>query len=212
MPTLAEQVAVISDASIEDLEAIWNLPARQIGPALLDLLPAVIDTWALAAGAFAADWYDDRREEADVKGRFRAVVPDLGDLGAEELARWGSAPVDLDVPDLRLARSRIEGGLQRRVTNVSRQTVMTSSIEDPQARGWQRVARSGGCAFCQMLAGRGAVYTEKSADFGAHDYCHCSATPAWSGRSKAVRAYVPTDRSITDADRARTREWIAANT
>lgn len=212
MPTLAEQVALISQASVEDLEAIWNLPTAQLGQALLDLLPSLIDTWATAAGSFTADWYDDRREEADVKGRFRAIVPDLGDLGAKELARWGAAPLDLDVPNLPLVRSRVEGGLQRRVTNMSRKTVMTSSIEDPQARGWQRMARSNGCPFCQMLAGRGFIYSEKSADFGAHDYCHCSAVPAFSGRPVPVRAYKPTDRTITDADRARTREWLASNT
>lgn len=211
MATLAQQVAVISDASIEDLEAIWSLPARQIGPALLDLLPAIVDTWALAAGSFTADWYDDQRDEAEVKGRFRALVPNLGDLGAEQLARWGAAPIDLDTPDLNLVRSRIEGGLQRRVTNASRTTVMTSAIEDPQARGWQRVARSGGCAFCVMLASRGAVYTEKSADFGSHDYCHCSAAPAWGGRELAVKPYRPSGRDITEADRTRVREWIAAN-
>jgi hypothetical protein len=30
-----------------------------------------------------------------------------------------------------------------------------------------------------MLLGRGAVYTEASADFEAHDHCNCGAAPAW---------------------------------
>jgi hypothetical protein len=30
-----------------------------------------------------------------------------------------------------------------------------------------------------MLIGRGAVYTEASVDFEAHDHCHCGAEPAW---------------------------------
>lgn len=211
-PTLAEQVAVISAAATEDLSGIWSLPSpNEVIQGLFDLLPALIDTWAIAAGSFTADWYDNLREERNVKGRFHAIVPDLGDLGAEPLAHWGIEPINLDEPDIRLARSRVEGGLQRRVTNASRTTVMTSSLEDPQARGWQRVARSGGCAFCVMLAGRGTIYGEKSAAFGAHDFCNCSAAPAWGGQPVPVKPYKPTGRNITDADRARTREWIKAN-
>ena len=212
-PSLAEQVAIISATTAEALSTVWDgLPPSAAIQALFDLLPAVVDTWALAAGAFTADWYDNLREDNGIRGRFTATVPEAKDLGAEELARWAAQPINLDEPDFRLARSRAEGGLQRRITNVARETVMTSSIEDPQARGWQRVARSGGCAFCQMLAGRGIVYSEKSASFGAHDYCHCSAVPAWGGKPVPVRAFKPSARTVTDADRARVREWIKANT
>lgn len=212
-PSLAEQIAIISATAAEDLSAVWDgLPPRLAIQALMDLLPAVVDTWALAAGAFAADWYDDRREDEGIKGRFTAIVPETDDLGAEQLARWAAQPINLDEPDFRLARSRAEGGLQRRITNMARDTVMTSSIEDPQARGWQRVARSGGCPFCRVLAGRGTVYSSKSANFGAHDYCHCSAVPAWGGKPVPVKAFTPSARTITDADRARVRDWIAANT
>jgi hypothetical protein len=211
-PTLAEQIAVITSTAFEDLSPLWvSLSPQEAAEALFDMLPAIVDTWATASGAFAADWYDDQREDNEIRGRFHAIVPDLGDLGAEQLAGWGAEPLRREIPDLRLTRSRIEGGLQRRITNVARDTVMTSAIEDPQSRGWQRVARSGGCSFCVMLAGRGAIYTSKSADFGAHDFCHCSATPAWSGKEIPVKPYRPSSREITDADRARVREWIKAN-
>jgi hypothetical protein len=56
---------------------------------------------------------------------------------------------------------------------------MGSSIADPKARGWMRVG-SGRCDFCRMLIGRGAVYTESTVDFHAHDHCGCGATPAWA--------------------------------
>jgi hypothetical protein len=36
------------------------------------------------------------------------------------------------------------------------------------------------CDFCEMLADRGAVYGEASADFEAHDHCSCSAEPVFA--------------------------------
>lgn len=214
MPTLAESVAVITATAVDDLSVVWKLPSQAVLEALFELLPGIIDTWAMAAGSFTADWYDNRREQAKIKKAFFAIVPDLGDTGATQLAMWGAAPLTQlnKPPDFDLARSRVEGGLQRRITNHSRQTVITSSLKDPEALGWQRVSRPDGCGFCRMLAGRGAIYSEKGAAFGAHDYCHCYATPAWGGQPVPVRPFKPTGRNITDADRARTREWIKANT
>lgn len=46
---------------------------------------------------------------------------------------------------------------------------------DPKARGWRRVASGRACSFCLMLASRGVVYREDTADFQAHDHCGCSA-------------------------------------
>lgn len=211
-PTLAEQIAVITAVATEDLTPVWTgLTPNEATSALLELLPSVVDTWGYASAAFSADWYDNQREDYGIGGRFTAAIPDLGDTGATELALWAAEPINLDEPDWTLARSRVEGGLQRRITNFSRETIMNSAIDDPQARGWQRVARSGGCAFCVMLAGRGTVYSKKSVRFGAHDHCHCSAVPAWGGKAAPVKPYKPSGRNITDADRARIREWISAN-
>jgi hypothetical protein len=70
------------------------------------------------------------------------------------------------------------GSVSRLVLNAGRQTVMRSVIRDLRGKGWERVT-SGGCSFCRMLAGRGSVYTEESADFNAHDHCACSAQPVY---------------------------------
>jgi hypothetical protein len=55
---------------------------------LRDILPALVDTYGQAAGALAADWYDEARDEAGVRGRFRALVADVPDPGADALAGW----------------------------------------------------------------------------------------------------------------------------
>lgn len=60
-----------------------------------------------------------------------------------------------------------------------RQTIVDTVNTDRQARGWMRETSGKPCDFCEMLAGRGAVYTEATVDFAAHDGCSCSAAPAW---------------------------------
>src|SRR5450756_974958 len=50
------------------------------------------------------------------------------------------------------------------------------SVADRRARGWAR-AGTGRCDFCAMLIGRGAVYTEATANFETHDHCGCVAVP-----------------------------------
>lgn len=70
------------------------------------------------------------------------------------------------------------GAATRLVLNAGRDTVRATAIADPRTAGWQRVT-SGGCDFCTMLAGRGSVYTEATADFESHDHCACSAEPVY---------------------------------
>lgn len=217
MPTVDELRTAILDLSAiaaADLRHLWRQAGddpRQVRQALADLLPAVVQTYGLAAGTVAADWYDDTRDELNIDGRFSAIVADLGDLGTDELAGFAVAPLFGASPDLARTRTIVEGGLQRRIANVARATVMGSAIEDPRARGWQRSAGPNSCPFCRMLEARGVVYSQRSADFGAHDHCDCVAVAAFSGRDLPVKPYQPASRNITDADRARTRDWIAQN-
>lgn len=70
------------------------------------------------------------------------------------------------------------GAAGRLVLDAGRETVRRSTLADPQAVGWQRVG-IGRCDFCRMLLGRGAVYSEETADFQAHDHCTCSAEPVF---------------------------------
>lgn len=168
-------IATLADIAANDLRILFRqFTTRDMAEqGLRDLLPQLIDTYGSAAGALAADWYDDLRDAAEAKGRFRAIPADLPDQGSTDaLARWAaSVATDLDT-----MLPLTIGGTQRRIANAARHTVMGSSIADPHARGWMR-AGAGDCEFCRMLIGRGAVYTSATVDFESHDHCGCVGVP-----------------------------------
>lgn len=172
----------------------------------MDVLPAIVETYGAAAATLAATWYDEARAKAAVKGAFAAIPVEAGDRGAQALAGWATTTgTDIDA-----IRVLVLGGLQRRIGDAARETVMGSAVADPQAQGWQRQA-FGGCEFCQMIAGRGVVFSEASADFASHDACRCVAVPAFDGHPRPVKPYTPSLRNASDADRARVREYLATH-
>lgn len=78
-----------------------------------------------------------------------------------------------------LALSATLGAVTRLALDGDRETVLESIRTDKVARGYQRITEGNACAFCDMLAGRGAVYGEESSTFQAHDHCACSSEPAF---------------------------------
>ena len=62
-----------------------------------------------------------------------------------------------------------------------RETLIGFLAEDDQALGWQRVTAADPCAFCAMIASRGAVFSASSADFESHDHCSCTPEPFYEG-------------------------------
>lgn len=81
--------------------------------------------------------------------------------GADEIARregkWEA---------MNRITSKLIGYSDRRVQNVYRDVINEASEGDPYSVGWQRLAYAGCCAFCRMMAGRGAVYkSNASASF-----------------------------------------------
>lgn len=203
---LRSDLATLTRSASNDLAALWRQvgSAAQAEVALRDILPDVIETYGAAAATVAADWYDDQRDKAGVGRRFVAIPAEIPEVGAQALVGWALT----EAQDMAGLERLILGGTQRRIVNFSRVTVMRSSIADPSATGWQRTG-SGSCAFCALLIGRGAVYTEASADFASHDHCNCSASPAFAGESKPVKPYTPGPRQGNKADYARARAYIA---
>ncbi len=208
--TLRSETDQVVQLASRDLTRLWALvnDGATADQALRDLLPAIVQEYGSLGAALAAEWYDQQRQKAGVRGRFTAIPIAADDRGSQALIEWA---LDKATNDESL-QSLILGGVQRRVADHVRYTIGGSSVADPAATGWQRVG-VGACkdGFCDMLIGRGAVYSEATADFASHDNCKCSAVPAWSGQPLPVKPFTPSLRGVSKADQSRVREWIATH-
>lgn len=102
-------------------------------------------------------------------------------LSATSIAALKTAASEGTAADLAIRNALVlaQGAMARLVLNAGRETVTKTLAGDSHAAGYQRVLGGGGCDFCQMLAGRGDVYSAETADFEAHDHCGCTAEPVY---------------------------------
>ena len=87
----------------------------------------------------------------------------------------------------RTALVRVTGTVGRHVLAGGRDTVVLSTASDKKAGGFQRVTSGAPCAFCVLVASRGPVFSENTADFQAHDHCACTGEPAYTGTAPPGR-------------------------
>ena len=78
-----------------------------------------------------------------------------------------------------IAQARMAAASLRQALDGGRETIATTVASDPEAVGYARVTSGRACEFCSMLADRGAVYSDDTVHFEAHDGCSCSAEPAY---------------------------------
>lgn len=205
---LIPDLKVVTGLALADLDPFEELSAEELLAAFGDVVPDLVDEWSLAGAAVAADYYDELRDRAGVKGRFSAIV-DPSDMGAGPLVGWSTEPLRQPEPDTVSALARLAGGLSKRIVNAANEVVTTSAKADPQARGWVRMAEDGACDFCVMIADRGGVYTEGTAQFATHEHCHCSAEPAFRG--EPAPKYVAPEVAADPEAAAAAKEWADDN-
>lgn len=166
-PTPSERqraLTALAALSTRELAAIWrklNLsrPDRLREP-LAELLAQIADKYGAPAATLAADWYDEARADAGAPGSFRASPADLPEAARfESLAGWSVDALFGATPDSPLALSRVSGGLSRIVFDQARDTTVAAVELDPAGPTYARHASANACAFCKMLATRGATYT-----------------------------------------------------
>lgn len=161
-----QQVAYarLADLSESDLRALLtkmdlSRPDRLREP-LTVILAGLGDKYGAAAASLAADIYDTERAAANAKGRFSATPAELpGTDRFDALAGYGIGPLYSETPDPESATNMLSGGLSRVVMNAARDTVLGAVDTDPAAPFYARHASANACAFCRMLATRGADYT-----------------------------------------------------
>jgi hypothetical protein len=216
MPTASESRAALTLVTGAAVGAVSRLVGTLSGSPeaqrsqLLDLVPSLIAYYADGSSALAADFYDDERDRAGARGRFTAepVVVDRAEKIGRAIA-WAARPL-LEPVDTTVLE-RLAPVVQIETARPYRDTITTNRRRDPAAVGWRRVA-SGGCAFCRMLADRGAIYRQDSARFASHTNCHCTAAPVFRGQDGPeanVVQYVASQRRPSEKDRARVRAYLA---
>lgn len=219
MPTASESRAALQlvtgaavSVAVTALERVSGAPEAQRA-LLLESVPEVIAYYSAGTSALAADFYDDERERAAAPKLYVAepIILDRT-VKIRRAIAWASEPLFGD--DRRTASSRLAQVVQLETARPHRDTIVTNRRRDPSAVGWRRVA-SGGCKFCQMLAGKGAVYSEATARFAAHDNCHCTAQPVFSsedyGEEANVMQYMASRKRRSPEQQARLREYLNTN-
>lgn len=210
------ELSAVSEAAVADaveLAGRVNGSPESRRLALLDTVPGVIDYYATGAAAAAADFYDERRQLAEVK-RSYATELFIADrtVKIRRAVAWASEPLFAEMSVT--LEQRLSEIVQSEVAYPYRDTIIGNRKKDPQAAGWRRV-QGDSCRFCRMLADRGAVYRKATATFAAHPNCDCSAEPVFFGQEPGPEAsaiqYMASRRNRTPATRQRIRDYLDAN-
>lgn len=161
----------LSTAALADLQALLReldgLSPERSKAVLFEAFPELFNPYAAASSAVSATFYEEVREMSGITGSFEAQT-----LDEVEAPRWnsligaGTAPSMFEQGGNMLLYSFLSGGLTQILTEMAADTIVGNAAIDPAPMGYQRVPKPGCCAFCGMLASRGAAYSSEDAATG----------------------------------------------
>ena len=160
---------VISDRAMEDLDALMlsvlSESPRVQREALKDIFPELADQYVGATSMVAAEFFDELMQIQDVAKPVSADVLLLEDPNRwKSLIDWGADDYVFERLGADAVYSRLAGGLTKTLTEAAADTMIGNAEQQlDDFYSAQRVPQPGCCAFCSMIASRGAVYTERSA-------------------------------------------------
>lgn len=199
---------------LRDLRGLRRLidPARLQAtvPTWIEAVTTVVARYSEMAATLAADFYDGERDAAGVAGVFTVPLADAPpDDQISNSLRWATKDLwprneadatvaQLEPFDTRLAAAmtKADGATQKLIADRGRATVRQAVAADPRAVAYARAAALGACAFCRLMASRGAIYRNAqtagreaderfSGDASVvkfHDNCHCGIVPVFRGQ------------------------------
>lgn len=154
----------LSTAALVDLQALLleleGLSPERVKAVLFEAFPEMFNPYAAASSAVSATFYEEVRAMSEVRGSFEAQT-----LDSVEAPRWnsligaGTAPSMFEQSGNILLYSFLSGGITQILTEMAADTIVGNAAIDPAPMGYQRVPKPGCCAFCGMLASRGASGT-----------------------------------------------------
>lgn len=161
---------------VDDLSTLWfaELAALldsldgadpvEVRNALIAALPEALEPFVTASGELAGGWYEELRREALGGSFYATTAAAVNTEQTEALIRWAVHPL-FDESDSTVL-SLLAGGTQKMIANTSRGTIEENVLRERTRVGWARIPRPGCCAFCGMLASRGAVYSSSASAGG----------------------------------------------
>jgi hypothetical protein len=217
------QQLALRKVTLAEMERLWpaldweNLDSTY--PALAGAAAGMVAKYRRTSAGLAAAYLRAYRVASGLDGDVKIFVPPAlnvkqldASLHATSVAHIKAAAARGVAADVAMsnALTQAAGSMARLVLDSGRETVVQTVRSDPRALGWQRVLGGGGCDFCRMLAGRGAVYGEDSAGFDAHDRCGCTSEAVYTEAqaNKPTSDWVPpksrnTVPEQTDVDASR---------
>ena len=179
--------------TLRDLIRLWQTVEPQDFNAtfavLVEPIRLLIDRDRPTSAGLASDYYRRLRMASRTFGTMPEIaLPGPIDMAvlSESLAvtgpvargkalRAGKTPAEA----ARRALVATSGSVSRHVLNAGRQTIADTMQADRANPRWRRVTSGQPCDFCTMLSRRGAVYSETTVEFRAHDHCACMPAPAF---------------------------------
>lgn len=153
------QIELVNRIAADDLMSIWNaarrLPDLEARQYMFEALSVILETYGATAGDITADWWDSMMVDPTFLAR-----PATAFNHEQMLAKigWATSTIISKKAD---PFDRMAQLVQQAIFGAQRQTVITTAAD--HKLGYARVARPDACAFCRILASRGAVYGSKAA-------------------------------------------------
>lgn len=160
-PTERQKILVqLHTLALEDLVKLWraasgmDLESRAFRTLIQEAYPEIPAKWGTAASEFATLWYDDAAPDL----AYRATPAPLHPVEQyTDNARWALGAAGEKALD------RLASDLQWSMFDMARETIV-GNVRMEAGSTWARYASATACAFCRVMATRGAVYsTEESA-------------------------------------------------
>lgn len=159
--SLNDQLTKLAFADIVSLlDAINSDNPLEFRNTLMDTLPDVLQPYVTASGELSAAWYQELRQEVSDAVFVAEPVADISRPQVEALSRWAVSPLFGQSESTVL--SLLAGGAQRMIEAAARETIAYNAMQDEILVGYQRIPQLGCCAFCGLLASRGAVYRDSA--------------------------------------------------
>lgn len=206
--SLQSIIGDLSTLAVRDLVQLFTQHddgSDHFGELLRGTFGEIVRPYARAAGAITAQWYRELLPDNDF---LPTPIVDLPDARIDRTVDWS-----LNAPGEARPLDRLAGSSKRMVADASRTTVVRNA--EQEGVKWVRLAAPDACAFCKVLALRGAVYNtygveedelgvqrtvvvgrngrprgKRQIGESYHDHCRCVAVPVRAGQEWNPPDYV----------------------